>query len=382
MSETGAPACFSALQSQPRVREFFCDALAQGRVGSAYLFCGAPGADAHAAAVALAQALVCPHGGCGVCEECSLVEAGTHPDVEFLAPDSAAGYRMDQVRDLIARAQKTPVRATSKLFVLERAEQLRGMTANALLKTIEEPPGDTRFILCAPTPDVVLPTIVSRCQVVPFSSAANTSVCEVAAAAGVSEAEAAWALSVCPAASDAAALLASQPRRAVRSRVIEALGSLGTMDCWGVVQAADVIAGAAATSFADNEEAVSEEEQEQRDRVLEEYLTRGALKELEEREKREHAARERSGIMEAVSICESVLRDAFICAQGLAVPPVNADAASVVAALAKAGPQNVAAACDAAERAAADIAHNVTPRLALEAMLLAFKEALCPASSR
>ncbi len=386
MSETSGPPCLSALDGQPRVRRFFADALAQGRVGAAYLFCGTTGDEAHRAAVALAQALVCPRGGCGdagSCDDCRLVAAGDHPDVTFLSPDSATGYRIEQVRDkVIARAQKTPVRASSKVFVLERADQLRGVSANALLKTIEEPPGDTHFILCAPTPDLVLSTIVSRCQVVPFAPAAGGAVSEVAAAAGASEAEAAWALSVCPAAADAAALLASGPRRAVRDSVVDTLGRLGSLDAWGILQAADAIASAAAASFSDGEGTMSEEEREERDRLLEEYLTRGALKAVAEQERREDAARERSGIMEAVAICESVLRDAFVATQDRTAAPVNTDAAATVAALAAAGAGRVAAACEAAERAAADIAHNVTPRLAVEAMLLAFKEALCPASSR
>lgn len=176
MSETAVPPCLSALDGQPRVRRFLADALAQGRVGTAYLFCGTAGEEAHRAAVALAQALVCPRGGCGdtaPCDDCRLVAAGDHPDVTILSPDSATGYRIEQVRDeVIARAQKTPVRSPAKVFVLERADQLRGVSANALLKTIEEPPGDTHFILCAPAPDLVLPTIVSRCQVVPFAPAA------------------------------------------------------------------------------------------------------------------------------------------------------------------------------------------------------------------
>lgn len=393
MSETAAPPCLSALDGQPRVRRFLADALAQGRVGAAYLFCGTTGDEAHRAAVALAQALVCPRGGCGdvgSCDDCRLVAAGDHPDVTILSPDSATGYRIDQVRDkVIARAQKTPVRAASKVFVLERADQLRGVSANALLKTIEEPPGDTHFILCAPTPDLVLSTIVSRCQVVPFAPAAGGAVSEVAAAAGASEAEAAWALSVCPAAADAAALLASGPRRAVRDSVVDTLGRLGSLDDWGILQAAGAIAEAAAVSFSDEEGPMTDEERteqererEERDRLLEEYLTRGALKARAEQEKREDAARERSGIMEAVVICESVLHDALVATQDRTAAPVNSDAAPIVASLAAAGVERVAAACEAAERAAADIAHNVTPRLAVEAMLLAFKEALCPASSR
>lgn len=168
----------------------------------------------------------------------------------------------------------------------------------------------------------------------------------------------------------------------MRDAVLDTLGRLGSLDGWGVLQAADTVAEAAAVSFSDGEGAMTDGEREERDRLLEEYLTRGALKAVKEQERREDAAKERSGIMEAVAICESVLRDAFVATQDRAATPVNADAAPIVEALAAAGAERVAAACEAAERAAADIAHNVTPRLAVEAMLLAFKEALCPASSR
>ena len=157
------PAALASLADQPRVRDFLATALAEGRLSHAYLFLGPPGSGKHEAAEALAKCVVCPSGGDATCDECRRVAHRTHPDVHWLAPGSATGYLVSQVRELIEDAGLAPIRAATKLYVLERAELLRGGAANALLKTLEEPPAHTMFVLCGRVADAMLPTIVSRC---------------------------------------------------------------------------------------------------------------------------------------------------------------------------------------------------------------------------
>ena len=156
------------LDTQERVRDFLTNAVASGRASHAYLFLGAPGAGKLDAAWALAQALLCEQDGCGSCDSCVRVARHTHPDVHYYTPESATGYLIAQTRELLDDVPLAPIRAKAKVYIIDRAEQLRANTANALLKTLEEPPEGVMFILLGTSADVMLPTIVSRCQCVPF----------------------------------------------------------------------------------------------------------------------------------------------------------------------------------------------------------------------
>ena len=142
MTEPAASAsrALAAVADQPRVHDFLAQAIAEGRLSHAYLFVGAPGSGKLDAAEALAKCVVCPNGGDATCDECRRVSHHTHPDVHWLAPASATGYLADQIRDLIADVSLAPMRAKAKVYILDRADLLRGTAANALLKTLEEPP--------------------------------------------------------------------------------------------------------------------------------------------------------------------------------------------------------------------------------------------------
>ena len=135
------------LDTQERVRDFLTNAVASGRASHAYLFLGAPGAGKLDAAWALAQAFLCEQDGCGACDSCVRVSRHTHPDVHYYTPESATGYLIAQTRELLDDVPLAPIRAKAKVYIIDRAEQLRANTANALLKTLEEPPEGVMFIL-------------------------------------------------------------------------------------------------------------------------------------------------------------------------------------------------------------------------------------------
>lgn len=374
------PAALDALSDQPRVRDILARALAEDCLSHAYLFVGAPGSGKHEAAEALAKCVVCPGGGDGSCDECRRVAHRTHPDVHWLEPGSATGYLVAQVRDLIADVSLTPVRAASKVYVLERAELLRGAAANALLKTLEEPPEGVMFILCARTTASMLPTIVSRCQQVPFRAvSARGGVVAVLRAVPASESEARVALAVAGTPARAADFLQSTSRRQVRRLVVGALDALARDDSWDVLLAAREIVAAVAVPLADVKQAQEDALKETQD-----FLTSAALKQVADANKRELTARERSGMMEALAAAESLLRDALIRAEGVGEDIVNDDAAATVDRIAAASDTaSLLRALDAVGRAADDLSHNVSPQLTLEVMLLRIKEALaCPPSSR
>ncbi len=380
MADQEMPAVLKGLAQQPRVQEFLAAAVAEKRLSHAYLFLGAPGAGMVEAAFAVAQTIVCPHGGDGSCDECIRVSHRTHPDVRYLTPGSAVGYLVAQVRELIDDVALAPVRAAAKVYVIDNAGLLRGSAANALLKTIEEPPDGVYFILIARSADAVLPTIVSRCQQVPFRIVSpDAAEKAVEAASGIGGTPARIALSVTGTPDRAAEFLASPGRRQVRRVVVRALGSLTRADSWDVLVLAKEIVDAVRAPLSEAKSA-----QEQKVKETADYLGSSALKQIEEANKRELSARERSGMMEALSAADSLLRDVLLRCEGVSDPIVNEDAADVVDRIAQvASVEGVIHALDAVACAASDLSHNVTPQLVIETMLLTIKEAFaCPPSFR
>lgn len=379
-SATARPAALDALADQPRVRDFLASALSEGRLSHAYLFLGVPGSGKHEAAEALAKCVVCPSGGDGSCDECRRVSHRTHPDVHWLEPGSATGYLVAQVRELIEDASLAPVRAATKVYILQRCELLRGTAANALLKTLEEPPEHVMFILCGRSSAAMLPTIVSRCQQVPFRVVSPTAGLElVMRSCAASRPEARVALAVAGTPARAVDYLRSPARQQVRRLVVDTLDALARDDSWDVLLAAREIVAAVKVPLKDVEEAQKEALSESQD-----FLTSAALKQAEDANKRELTARERSGMMEVLAAVDSLLRDVLLRCEDVSSELVNEDAAATVDRLAASSDTAGALrALEASARSADDLAHNVSPQLTLEVMLLSIKEALtCPPSFR
>lgn len=375
MSEAAAsvPRALAAVADQPRVHDFLAQAIAEGRLSHAYLFVGAPGSGKLDAAEALAKCVVCPNGGDATCDECRRVSHHTHPDVHWLAPASATGYLADQIRDLIADVSLAPMRAKAKVYIIDRADLMRGTAANALLKTLEEPPAGVVFVLLGRTVAAMLPTIVSRCQVVPFRvTSPDAALQAVLRESGASEREARIALAVAGTPARACDFLNSTSRRQVRRLVVRTIGELARDDSWDVIKSAGEIVAAVKVPLADIKDAQDAAVKESSD-----FLTAAALKAVEAANKRELTARERSGMMEAIAAAESMLRDVLLTCEGVGAPIVNSDAADAVARIsAYASTPGVLAALAACSDAAKHLSRNVSAQLTLEVMLLAIKEAL------
>lgn len=368
------------LDTQPRVRDFLARAVAQGRTSHAYLFLGAPGSGKLDAAWALAQALLCDHGddeppvhGCGACDACIRVARHTHPDVHCYAPESATGYLISQTRELLSDVALAPIRGRGKVYIIESAERMRANTANALLKTLEEPPGGVTFILLGTSSEAILPTIVSRCQCVPFRMIPPAQAAESAQrATGLPIERCRMGVAVAGSPARAVEFLKSPLRQDARRAMVRAIDALPQADEADVLARAKEITIACDAPLADVESAQKAVLEQNAD-----YFTANAKKQLEDRNKRELTARRRSGIMEVLASARSLLRDVLCRLEGVPEDAANADVPEVIDRLvARTAPAGAMRALEAVDRAEAQIRRNVTPQLALEVMLLDIRKAL------
>lgn len=173
----------------------------EGNPTHAWLFTGPPGSGRSNAARAFAAALQCQRPepeqrGCGECDACRSVLAGTHPDVAMITTE-AVTYAIAEVRQLIGKAQDRPATGRWRIIIIEDADRMTERTTNVLLKAIEEPPPHTVWILSAPSPADVLVTIRSRCRAVSLRVPDVASVTELLVRRdGLTESQAAFAARV------------------------------------------------------------------------------------------------------------------------------------------------------------------------------------------
>lgn len=367
---------FDGLVGQPRVRTFLTNAASSGRLSHAYLFVGPPGSGKLDAAKAVAASAVCGQAGCTGCDDCRRVLRGAHPDVRYYEPEGAQ-YLVEQVRDIVHDVSLAPIRSARKVYVVQRADLLGDAAANAFLKTLEEPPADVMIVLLARSLGTVIPTIVSRCQVVPFRrvpSSESEAILVSLTGARVEDARGALAATggVVAKARD---LLMSPERQTRRTRMLRTLADLGGMDDLDVLRAAAGLRDEAEGALGELQASHKAEQVENA-----EFLTKGALTKLEKRQTRELSARKREGYSELFSVTRSWVRDALVLSHGREELVMNPDAVDSSQALADMLTDPAAArALAAVDRASRRISYNVTPLLAVEAMLYDIREVLrCP----
>jgi len=192
-----APGAWAAVVGQPAAVGLLRRAIAQDRLAHAYAFVGPSGVGRRLTALALAQAALCDQQGCGQCRTCRRVAAGQHPDCQVLAPTPPPGnpkggltIRIEQVRELEHAAALAPHEAGRKVFILDEAERMTLPTAQALLKTLEEPPPRTHLVLVLASLRTLPPTLLSRCQRVRFRPLDDAALEAFLAARGVDPAAA------------------------------------------------------------------------------------------------------------------------------------------------------------------------------------------------
>ena len=162
------PQKFSDVIGQEHVTRTLKNALEQGRIAHGYIFSGHRGIGKTTVARILAMALNCRSKDapvaepCGVCESCTEIRAGNSVDV--IEIDAATNRGIDEIRELREAARYRPARDRFKIYILDEAHQITDAAFNALLKTLEEPPGHVVFMLATTAPEDIPQTIRSRCQ--------------------------------------------------------------------------------------------------------------------------------------------------------------------------------------------------------------------------
>ncbi len=182
-------------------------AVERGALPPSLLFAGPPGVGKRLVALSTAQTLNCqtPHrpadpsaasahqlplDACGTCASCARIVRGIHPDVPLIAPGDSGSIKIETIREMIERAAYLPFEARRRVVIIDEADALVVAAQHAMLKTLEEPPSASTFILVTSRPDALLPTVQSRCPRLRFSRLGLEEVAAALVARGKTDAEA------------------------------------------------------------------------------------------------------------------------------------------------------------------------------------------------
>ncbi len=156
---------------QPQVNRMLQNSIRKGRLAHAYLFEGEKATGKKEAGILVAKSIYCesPIDGkpCGNCKNCRRISSGNHPDVHLVEPDGLS-IKKEQIQQLQEEFSKRGVESNRKVYIIGQADKMTVQAANSLLKFLEEPASDTTAILLTEQAQRILPTILSRCQVITF----------------------------------------------------------------------------------------------------------------------------------------------------------------------------------------------------------------------
>jgi DNA polymerase-3 subunit delta' len=375
---------FDDLVGQEHIIEILKGAVAASRTGEethemthAWVFTGPPGSGRSSAAIAFAQALICPNNGCGTCSDCNSAKTHGHPDVEIIRTEGLS-IKVEEVRELLTRVAWAPSMGGWRVVVMEDADRLTESAANALLKAIEEPGTRTVWLLCAPTLHDVLPTIRSRCRHLQLRTPSLEAVTNVLInrdhiAPGMAD----FAARVSQGHIGRAKYLASNETvRSNRKTIMQLPLHLGSLAA--AFQAAQTLVDLATTEA----NASSEEREEKEIEKLQEAYGKGAtgrgmatggakaVKELEKEQKSRSTRMVRDSIDGALLDIATFYRDVMMVQSGISESMINSDMREQIESYAANSPSHSTInKINAIMAARENLARNAAPLVTCEALM-------------
>lgn len=363
---------------------------ASSRMTHAWLFTGPPGSGRAAAARAFAAALQCVSPdralggapGCGFCEGCHTTLVGTHADVEVVRTDLLS-IGVKETRDLVRRAQLSPAGGRWQVIVLEDADRLTEGAGNVLLKAVEEPAPRTVWLLCAPSLEDVLPTIRSRCRLLTLRTPPVDAVADLLVRRdGIEPGLAASAARATQGHIDRARRLATDERTRARRAAVLKL-PLRVDDVGGCLKAAQELIDAAAEDAKQVAEEIDAKETEELRAALGAAAgtggrlprgTAGAMKELQDRQKRRATRTQRDSLDLALTDLAGFYRDVLALQFGSRTALANTDVQDALERIAAGSkPERTLRRIEAVRACREALDRNVAPLLAVEAMTMALR---------
>lgn len=369
------------------VEELSTAASTPSAMTHAWLFTGPPGSGRSNAARAFAAALQCPTGGCGECQACHTVLAGTHADVREVVPEGLS-ISVAEMRNLVQLAARRPSTGAWQILIITDADRLTEGAANALLKAVEEPADQTVFLLCAPSdhPEDVPITIRSRCRVVALRTPVPEAIAEVLVERdGIEPEQARWAASVSGGHVGRARRLARDAEaRERRERILGVplrLRHLGDAFAF-----ADALVRSAEAEAADMSGARDAAEREELAVAMGAGGTgkgvaaaargaKAAERELERRQKSRNTRTQRDALDRALVDLAGFYRDVLVAGTAAAVALGNPDReADIRQAAREWSPESTLRRLEAVLACREALELNVKPRIAVEAMMTALQQ--------
>ncbi|MCL1838227.1 MAG: DNA polymerase III subunit delta' [Propionibacteriaceae bacterium] len=343
----------------------------------AWLFVGPPGSGRSNAALAFAAALQCRDQGCGSCSSCIGIRNNSHPDVKLVRTEKLS-IGVDEVRDLVRQSALTPALGRYQILIIEDADRVTERGADALLKSLEEPTPRTLWMLCAPTPDDVVPTIRSRCRkatLVTPHPAAISQLLQIRD--GIDPATADFAARVAQGHIGRAKSLASDPQAQQRRLAILAIPSkLKTLNA--CLEAAQELIDTANAEAAAITSKIDAEEMKHLTDTL--GVTAGKTRprhvsalftDMEEQQKKRSTRVQRDCLDRVLTEFTSFYRDVLILQTEGQIRLINQEFADSMDTLAKAtNPQDTIGKLDSILTCRKELMSNVSPQLALESLLI------------
>ncbi|WP_328398214.1 DNA polymerase III subunit delta' [Streptomyces sp. NBC_00390] len=354
----------------------------------AWLFTGPPGSGRATAARAFAAALQCTSPdralggvpGCGFCDGCHTTLVGTHADVQVIRTDLLS-IGVGQTRDLVRRAQLSPAGGRWQVIIMEDADRLTEGAGNVLLKAVEEPAPRTVWLLCAPSLEDVLPTIRSRCRHLTLRTPSVAAVADVLMRRdGIEPDVAASAARATQGHIGRARRLATDERARARRAAVLKL-PLRVDDIGGCLKAAQELIDAAAEDANQVAEEIDAKETDDLKAALGASAggrmprgTAGAMKELEDKQKRRKTRTQRDSLDLALSDLTGFYRDVLALQLGSSVELANSDVRDSLDRIARAStPESTLRRIEAVVECRQALESNVAQLLAVEAMTMALR---------